>query len=149
VDLWRISNRDSLNGEGGLYTDGRWHTVGRPLVYCSESPAAALLEMLVRLNVRLTDAPARYRLLRIHAPDTVTTEIIPRASLETDWTANRTATQAIGDAWLAEKRSPLLCVPSAIAPETSNFLLNPAHADATRVVVASVSEHELDSRLLR
>jgi len=132
-----------------LYADGRWHTLGRPLVYCTESPAAALLEMLVRLNVRLTDAPARYRLLRLHAPDAVATEIVPRASLETDWTANRAVTQAIGDAWLAEKRSSLLRVPSAVAPETSNFLLNPAHVDAARVVVAAVSEHELDSRLLR
>jgi RES domain-containing protein len=149
VVLWRISKHDSLNGEGGLRADGRWHTRGRPLVYCSESPAAALLELLVRLEVAPDDAPLRYRLLRIAAPDDLAVDRPPDPPLGRHWARRRLATQAIGDTWLAARRSPLMRVPSAIVPETSIFLLNPVHADAARVIVASVSEHELDSRLVR
>ena len=44
VVLWRISNHVSLTGDGALRVSGRWHTRGRRIVYCSKSPAAALLE---------------------------------------------------------------------------------------------------------
>src|SRR2546429_6312150 len=35
--LWRISNHTTLDGRGGLYASGRWHTEGRPIVYLSEN----------------------------------------------------------------------------------------------------------------
>lgn len=147
--LWRISRFDSLSGEGGLRSQGRWHTPGRPLVYCAQSPAAAILEMLVRMEFALREDPIRYRLLRIDAPDDVSVSVLRASDLDRSWTADQQATQEIGNAWLAQRASALLVVPSAVAPESSNVLLNPAHADAARVVLASVSEHELDSRLLR
>ena len=149
MTLWRISRFDSLAGEGGLRSQGRWHTPGRPLVYCTQSPAAALLERLVRMELALREDPIRYRLLRIDAAGDVSVNVVRTSDLERGWTADQQATQEIGNAWLARRASALLVVPSAVAPETSNVLLNPAHVDATRVVVASVSEHELDSRLLR
>ncbi|MCY3731984.1 MAG: RES family NAD+ phosphorylase [Rhodospirillaceae bacterium] len=43
-------------------------------------------------------------------------------------TASRRTTRAIGDRWLAETRSALLQVPSAVVGET-NIILNPAHPD--------------------
>lgn len=147
--LWRISRFDSLSGEGGLRSQGRWHTPGRPLVYCAQSPAAALLEMLVRMELELREDPIRYRLLRIDASDDVSVIGVGAGELERNWPADQQATQEIGNVWLARRTSALLLVPSAVAPETANVLLNPAHADAARVVLASVSEHELDSRLLR
>ena len=149
MTLWRISRFDSLSGEGGLRSQGRWHTPGRPLVYCTQSPAAALLEMLVRMELALREDPVRYRLLRIDAPDDVSVSVVRASDLERGWTADQQATQEIGNAWLARRATALLVVPSAVAPETSNVLLNPAHADAARVVLASASKHELDPRLLR
>jgi len=41
-----------------------------------------------------------------------------------------------------------LLVPSAVVPETLNVLLNPGHPDADRFVIAHVSEHVIDPRLL-
>jgi RES domain-containing protein len=148
VVLWRISHHDSLTGEGGLRSAGRWHTIGRPLVYCTQSPAAALLEMLVRLE-RTMDAVVRYRLIRIEAPDNVPIEALGAAELQADWIANRSSTQTIGDAWLARAPSALLLVPSAVVPETANVLMNPAHPAARRIRLIAASEHQLDSRLLR
>ena len=50
--LWRISNRCDLEGVGGEKADGRWHTAARVkrIVYLSEHPAVALLEVLANFH---------------------------------------------------------------------------------------------------
>jgi RES domain-containing protein len=149
VLLWRISNHDSLNGEGGWRAGARWHSRGRPIVYCTQSPAAALIELLVRLELSPLDGPAKYRLLRIAVPDDVAMTSVDLDALGSDWPANRRLTQSLGDAWLEATQSTLLSVPSAVVPHTWNVLVNPAHPDAKRVTLAGVSEHALDARLLR
>jgi len=148
VILWRISNHVSLEGEGSLRASGRWHTRGRRVVYCAQSPAAALLETLVHFQIDIADLPARYRLLKIDAPGTAAFEEVALGELPKDWIENTSATRSIGDAWLAEARSALLIVPSAIVPETYNLLLNPAHADAGGVRIVDVREHVIDPRLI-
>lgn len=147
--LWRISNHSLLTGEGSLRVSGRWHTRGRRIVYCSHNPATALLETLVHFEIDIHDLPARYRLLKLEAPDGLAIEHVVPGTLPHDWIERVDVTRAIGDAWLTAARSPLLTVPSALVPETSNVLLNPDHEDAARVVVASVGEHAIDSRLLK
>jgi RES domain-containing protein len=149
VILWRISNHDSLNGAGGLRAEGRWHPLGWPIVYCAPAPAAALLEMLVRAGLSTALAPVSYRLLRIDAPDDLAVDTVRADNLPSDWRTDRARTQTLGSVWLAAARTPLLLVPSAIVPETVNVLVNPAHADAKRITVASAARHELDARLLR
>lgn len=67
VVLWRISNHRSLAGGGALRAPGRWHTRGRRIVYCAQTPAAALLETLVHVEIEVRDLPTRYRLLKIEA----------------------------------------------------------------------------------
>jgi RES domain-containing protein len=58
------------------------------------------------------------------------------------------ATRTIGDEWLALQETALLRVPSVLAPETFNVLLNPAHREAARVVVVDYREYPWDQRLL-
>jgi len=149
VILWRISNHVSLSGDGGLRTSGRWHTRGRRIVYCAMTPAAALLEILVHLEIELQDLPTRYRLLKITAPDSIGVERLASDRLSADWPQRVDLTRAIGDDWLDRGATGLLIVPSAIVPETSNALLNPAHADAARLAITTVGEHVIDPRLLR
>jgi RES domain-containing protein len=67
----------------------------------------------------------------------------------TDWKQNPELTRRLGDAWLASKETPLLRVPSVIAPQTWNYLLNPEHPDAKQVVVAEVIRERFDNRLFR
>ena len=147
--LWRISHHDSLNGEGGWRAAGRWHSRGRLIVYCAPSPAAALLELLVRLELSPLEGPAKYRLLRIEAPDDLAVPLVDAGALGRDWVIDTAATQSVGNEWLSANRSALLSVPSAVVPHTSNVLLNPAHPDARRITLAAVTEHTLDSRLVR
>ena len=147
--LWRISNHLSLAGEGALHAPGRWHSRGRRVVYCAQSPAAALLEILVHFEIDIEDLPARYRLLKIEAPDDVHLESVSVKGLPMDWPARTEVTRRLGDGWLTKGSAALLTVPSAIVPETFNVLLNPAHQDTKRIVIIQADEHAIDPRLLK
>ena len=147
--LWRISNHLSLAGDGALRTPGRWQTRGRRVVYCAQSPAAALLEILVHFEVDIQDLPVRYRLLKIKASDDVPVEHVSVDHLPTDWPERSEVTRALGDGWLTKGSTALLTVPSAIVPETFNILLNPAHQDAKRIVIVNAGDHAIDPRLLK
>jgi RES domain-containing protein len=149
VILWRISNHVSLAGDGGLRTSGRWHTRGRRIVYCGETPAAALLEIVVHFEIDVRDLPAKYRLLKLEGPGDLVIERVAVAALPADWTERIDVTRTIGDRWLHAGRSPLLRIPSAVVPETFNVLVNPVHPDARRLSVVQISEHVIDPRLLR
>ena len=147
--LWRISNHLSLAGDGALRTPGRWHTRGRRVVHCAQSPAAALLEILVHFEVDIQDLPVRYRLLKIEAPDDVQVESVSVDHLPADWPERSEMTRALGDGWLTKRSAALLSVPSAIVPETFNVLLDPAHQDAKRIVIVNAGDHAIDPRLLK
>ena len=131
-----------------MRASGRWHTRGRRVVYCSESSAAALLEILVHFEIYVRHLPARYRQLKLHAPEDLMIEEL-QAKLPADWLERTDLTRSHGDRWLQTGRSPLLRVPSAVVPETFNVLLNPGHQHSGRVGVVQVSDHALDPRLFK
>src|SRR5664279_4204752 len=118
--LWRISNHRTLDGKGGLETSARWHTQGRPIVYLAESVAGALLEVLGHLELGPARLPKSYRLLKVEVSDGISIEGLSVSDLGATWTDDETITRTVGDQWLASKRSALLRVPSAVAPETLN-----------------------------
>lgn len=144
--LWRISNYATLDGRGGLLASARWHTQGRPIVYLAESPAGALAEVLVHLELDVDNLPKNYKLLKVEAPDDMA---ITEAQLPAGWEDDQTLTRTLGDEWLASRAAPLMRVPSVIVPETSNFLLNPMHPEALRVKVLSHVEYPWDEHLLK
>jgi RES domain-containing protein len=146
-ELWRISDFRELNGEGGLLYSARWHTVGNSIVYLAESAAGALLEVLVHLELEDTDLPQPYNLLRVTVPSEIQIERLQVPNDHT-WKRDEHLTQAIGDEWLRSTRSALAVVPSAIMPETRNYLLNPDHPDAKRIEVAEITQAYFDPRLL-
>ncbi len=146
--LWRISNHRTLDGRGGLLASARWHTRGRAIVYLAETPSGALAEALVHLELDPNNLPRNYKLLKAEAPDDISIRQVTKAELPQDWLENEVVTRTIGDQWLASRKTALLRVPSAIAPETFNILLNPAHHEAARVVVVDYREYPWDRRLL-
>lgn len=144
--LFRISNYSDLSGTGGMLASGRWHHRGRPVVYTAETASGALLETLVHLEVDPEDMPENYQLLRIALPEDVS--LIECEELPDDWYLHQEMTRELGDQWLEERRSLLLRVPSVLAPETYNVLLNPQHEEA-RDAEVETSIHGIDLRLLR
>lgn len=144
--LWRISNHASLSGDGGLYVSGRWHTRGGRVVYLADHPASALLEVMVHLEIDAEDLPSHYQLLGVEVPDDLRIDAI--GNLPDDWREQTALTRAQGDAWIGHVTSALLRVPSAIVPEGANYLLNPAHADAARISIATALRAAFDPRLM-
>jgi RES domain-containing protein len=130
VILWRASNYQTVDGAGGLYVSGRWHTKGGPVVYCTLNPSTALLETLVHMEIDSEDRPERFQVLRAEGPDSLSIEKVESDSLSPNWADELSATQAMGDRQLYEVRSLLLQVPSVLVPETWNVLVNPQHIEA-------------------
>jgi RES domain-containing protein len=149
VILWRVSNYAVLDGAGGLRAPGRWHSRGRPIVYCAENAAAALLETLVHAEIDVEDIPVEFRYLEIEAPDPVTVEAIRQGDLVSNWRTKHDQTRRIGDDWLQSRRTAILRVPSVIAPATWNCLINPLHPESAAIRIAGVHIHLFDHRLLR
>ncbi len=121
--LWRISNHSALDGRGGLLAGARWHFAGQPVVYLAESPSGSLLEVLVHLELDLASLPRTFKLLKVEVPAGITVRKIDATRLTADWTNDADATAEIGSEWLTSNNSALLRVPSAILPETHNYLL--------------------------
>lgn len=145
--LWRISNYPSLSGEGGLHYAARWHTAGQRIVYLAESPAGAMIEALVHLELDEVDWPHAYRLMQVEYPESLAVETLKPTPART-WKTLPAATRKLGDEWLRSRRSALATVPSAILPETWNVLLNPEHGDAQQVRAVRTMRAEYDPRLL-
>jgi RES domain-containing protein len=142
--LWRISRHRDLSGVGGLKAAGRWHYAGHVIVYLTESPASALLEVCVHTSAN--DVPPEFTLLKIEGPD-VEVPSIKIGDLPEDWRTQLEVTRDLGTAWLEKNESALMQVPSAIVPETVNFLFNPSHEQATKFRIADVFSYPFDVRL--
>lgn len=69
------------------------------------------------------------------------------SDLPEDWPARLEAPRDLGTEWLKKGESVLLQVPSAIVPETVNFLFNPSHNQATKFRIAEVFTYPFDLRL--
>jgi RES domain-containing protein len=149
--LWRISNRCDLQGVGGEKADGRWHTAarGKRIVYLSEHPAVALVEVLANLHLNPKLLPDSYQLMKVTVGDGLMPATLPEDRLSNAWREQITETQAIGDEWLAKQDSAFLVVPSVPSPESLNCLLNPLHGDARKVSIEWCKWLKWDRRLFR
>jgi RES domain-containing protein len=138
----------ALNGIGGMYTSGRWHTKGHPIVYTATSAALAALEVLVHVDP-LT-APTDLRLLAIDLPDDLSTEGLELVTLPEGWRSvpAPASLQSLGSLWLTSGRTAALNVPTAIITVERNFLLNPQHPEAQRIRIISNEPFTFDTRLL-
>ncbi len=148
--LWRISNYLDLSGLGGLRAAARWHKAGAAIVYTASSPASALLEVLVHLELNdPLQLPSHYQLLKIIVPDSLEMASVEESSLAPNWRENVFATRDIGDSWLRTKSTALLAVPSALVPDTKNYLLDPQHLDAKKISIVGHGRFPFDFRLFK
>jgi RES domain-containing protein len=118
------------------------------VVYLAESPAGALLEVLVHFNLDSEDIPGSYTLLQVSAPEETAVRTLDPPG-EAQWREIQELTRRIGDDWHASHETPLARVPSAIMPHTWNYLLNPDHPAASQVQIAEVIRERFDNRLFR
>ena len=146
MTLWRLSPHAALDGAGGLVTEARWHTQGHRVIYCASSPASALLEVLVHIEIEPDDLLRPVQYLEIEAPAAISLETADMDHIA-NWRVNESATRALGDDWLDTGRSALLRVPSVIVPVTWNVLINPLHPDSAAIRVLRIHKQAIDPRL--
>jgi RES domain-containing protein len=135
-----------LSGDGGLHADGRWHTHGRPIVYCASSESLAVLELRVHIGAFLPRDG--FVMHEIDFPDTLI-EIMDPQQLPIGWNGvpHSHVSQAVGDAWLKQRRSTALRLPSIQSKTEFNLLLNPKHENAKSLIIRSTRAYEFDPRL--
>lgn len=148
---WRISEHADLSGLGGEYRDGRWHNARHdsPIVYLSETTAAAILEVLVHVDGRFDEFPRSYQLLRVTASQRIAVKTLDREEHSYDPLPSRDETAELGDAWLAAGETAIARVPAVVAPYTWNYLMNPKHPDAAYVKITSQRRLPFDPRLFQ
>jgi RES domain-containing protein len=134
VRIWRISNHADLSGRGGELAGGRWNRLGTPVVYCSDHPATALLEVLAHIDRE--DTPAGYQLIEIEIPDAAPRKVLGAEDLPPNWRNECETTQALGTELLERAEHLLIVVPCVLVPIAWNALLNSRHADIERCRVA-------------
>lgn len=154
--LWRIAAEtrkyaaDDLSGKAAAAHPGRWNEERQPVVYAAPTIAMAVLETAAHIDDG--GLPLNRFVVRIDVPDAVWSarEELQAAALPTSWAAipaGRTSVK-IGSDWIRSLRSAILLVPSVIVPEERAALINPAHADARKIVGKVVRSFEY-SRLFR
>lgn len=146
MHVWRVSRYAALDGAGGLWAPGRWHSQGRRVIYCSEHQATAQLEWLVHLEVEPKDFPVTIPFFEIEVPDDVRVDSVQREFLTEGWERDDVATRSVGDDWLVSGSSALLSVPSVLVP-AQNVLINPMHPDAHRMSIVRKFDFHFDDRL--
>lgn len=145
---WRIvkekHSATAFSGEGARLYGGRWNSPGISVVYASSSRALAALESLVHLNPPVI---FKYVALPVEFDEAL---VEKAAALPADWQEHPapSSTKAIGDLWVKQARSAVLELPSVIIAGESNFLLNPAHADFSKITIGKPEPFAFDSRLL-
>jgi len=148
--VWRIVQRrfakDAFSGDAARQFGGRWNSPGHAVVYTAQSLALAALEILVHADSE--------KLLRNYIAIPVTLEKkliahVEKAKLPKNWRtypATR-ATRLLGNEWLAEAKSAVLQVPSAVIPAEHNFLLNPLHPKFNELLIGEPITFKFDPRL--
>ncbi|MBN3732595.1 RES domain-containing protein [Burkholderia sp. Tr-20390] len=129
-----------------MLVGGRFNSPGRPGIYAALTFAGAMLEVLV--HARIGEVPKTHGWVEATVPDDVHVERHAAETLPDGWgSAAPHPARQFGDAWLTESRTAILIVPSVVARAEFNVLVNPAHSDASHIVVAEPQPVVRDERL--
>ncbi|MBX9699933.1 MAG: RES domain-containing protein [Acetobacteraceae bacterium] len=147
--LWRIVTgpHPIWSGEGARRFGQRWKPPGLLAIYTGTSFALCLVEVLVHANRKTPPSAARY--VEAAVPEDVSRETFdPARHPGWDDPHDTSVAQAFGSAWIAERRSAVLIVPSVVTGgRDDNAVVNPDHPDAARIIVGPETPVRLDPRL--
>lgn len=124
-----------FDGEGAYRYGGRWSSPGVRLSYTSEHESLALLEYFVHLDK--DDPPADLILAVADIPDDLSRNQVDLKELPAQ----------IGDEFVRRQGHCLLLVPSVLAPNEHNCLINPAHPEFKRIAMLENQSVAYDPRM--
>jgi RES domain-containing protein len=150
--IWRICRAryagEAFSGIGARRFGGRWNSQGVAMVYASTSLALAAIELFVHLEPNLQPDDLVAIAATLPAGE-------PARKLEPDtlpaqwWSDDFSPLRAIGDAWVKEKSSLAMEVPSAALRMEWNVLVNPTHPAMGEIVVEAPQPFHFDARMFR
>jgi RES domain-containing protein len=146
--IFRIADRRHpvWSGTGAMLVGGRFNSAGRPVIYGALNFAGAMLEVLV--HARIGKVPKHHAWVEAEVPADVAIERVTVEELLAGWDApDPQVARRFGDRWIKEGRSAILIVPSVVARAECNAVVNPAHPDASRLVVSVPQPVVWDQRL--
>jgi len=150
--VFRISKHkyaNDLSGKGAEIFGGRWNPIGTSALYCSESRALSVLELLAHLPKEIT--PKKLRLLTLKIPTNIETKIERLKSLPSNWNSLQPIelTQYVGKQKFEANNLLGIIVPSAIIEMENNIVLNPEHKDYKKIEIINIDKYKFDERLFK
>ena len=145
---WRIADGrfDPFSPVGASLVGGRWNSPGVGVIYACQSFAGAMLECLAHAGIGRV--PRTHVAVPIAIASTVAVERHDERSLPGGWDhSDLHAARGFGDAWIRERRTAVLIVPSVVARREGNVLINPQHPDSRKIVSGSPEPVVWDTRL--
>ncbi|MHB1179878.1 MAG: RES family NAD+ phosphorylase, partial [Daejeonella sp.] len=136
----------------GLIASGmaaRWNSNDINVIYTSSSRSLACLENVVhRSQLGLS---VNFSVLTIEIPDEIRTLHQDLKKLPENWNTFELMhlTQNIGDKWIRDNKVAVFCVPSSIVQSESNYLINPAHTDFSKIRHLKTEPFVFDDRIKR
>src|ERR1017187_9051598 len=115
-----------FDGSGRCFTAPAGILPGRRVIYAAETYAGALLEILVHAS---GSVPRSQGYVEIEIPSGLSIEEITKDDLPRWDAPSFEATQAFGDRWYDERRTPVLIVPSVVTRVERNVLINQEHPE--------------------
>ena len=145
--LRKVHARAPFDGEGAYRYGGRWSSPGTRLSYASEHQSLAMLEYFVHLD--RDDSPSDLVLAIAEVPDGVTRERVDTRNLPARWRRSAAPPELtrIGDEFAQRAEHCMLLVPSVLAPNENNCLLNPGHPEFKKIVVLKAEPLSYDPRM--
>lgn len=139
--------RTPFDGEGAFLYGGRWSSPGIRLSYASEHQSLALLEYFVHLDK--DDTPSDLAIAVAEVPDDLSQEGVEISHLPANWQAPAAPPELtrIGDEFVERGKHCLLVVPSVLAPDEHNCLINPEHTEFNRIVIREPEPLAYDPRM--
>jgi RES domain-containing protein len=149
VRVWQIASaaHAAFNGEGARRYGSRWTPRGRPAVFTSATLSLAALERFVNTDPDLE--PVDLVAVSVDIEAKIAIETVTVGDLSADWRTYPPppSLAVIGERWLAQVKSAVLSAPSVVIPNERNFVLNPAHADFSRLTIHPPEPFNFDPRL--
>jgi RES domain-containing protein len=133
-----------FDGTGAMLYGARWNSPGRRVIYAAETYAGALLEILVHAS---GSVPRSQGYVEIEIPSGLSIEEITQDDVPRWDSPSFEATQAFGDRWYDERRTPVLIVPSVVTRVERNVLINQEHPEFPTVRARQAVPVRWDSRL--
>jgi RES domain-containing protein len=152
MQFWRICRQryaaEAATGEGARLAGGRWNSRGVRVVYASTSLALAAVETFVNLEPNLQ--PSDLVSIAGTIPESLEIDRLAPEKLPARWHKTRDdSLRQFGDDWIRAGQFVALRVPSAAILGEWNILLNPAHADFSKISFQKPNAFKFDLRMFR